>query len=306
MKKLALACVLALVASCDQGNANLEHKIDGLVKDVKDIKDQVAAIKANGVAAPGGRQGAAAGGAQQPRPPRPTADPAKTYSVNVEGAPFEGPADALVTIVKAYEYACPFCSKVRPTMDEIKKKYGKDVRFVYKQFVVHPQVATSTALAACAAHKQGKFIQMDEQLWSKVFEARKFDKDKCWQPADAGAVKGTAEATGAAAGAGCENVEGIAKDIGLDVNKFKADMRGPCMEQIQKEQKEMQVVGVGATPGFFINGRFLSGAQPIESFQTLIDEELKKAKERVAAGTPQATYYKTWVVDKGEKAAEVK
>jgi hypothetical protein len=92
----------------------------------------------------------------------------------------------------------------------------------------------------------------------------------------------------------------------LDLNKFKADMRGSCMEQIQKEQKEMQVVGVGATPGFFINGRFLSGAQPIESFQTLIDEELKKAKERIASGTPQAAYYKTWIVDKGEKAAEVK
>lgn len=306
MKKLALACVLALVASCDQGNANLEHKIDGLVKDVKDIKDQLAK---GGVPAAGGRQGAAgAGGAQQPRPPRPTADPAKTYSVNVEGAPFEGPADAPITIVKAYEYACPFCSKVRPTMDEIKKKYGKDVRFVYKQFVVHPQVATSTALAACAAHKQGKFIQMDEQLWSKVFEARKFDKDKCWQPTAPAGVdgKGAAEATGAAAGAGCENVEGIAKDIGLDLNKFKSDMRGPCMEQIQKEQKEMQVVGVGATPGFFINGRFLSGAQPIESFQTLIDEELKKAKERIASGTPQASYYKTWIVDKGEKQAEIK
>ena len=303
MKKLALACVLALVAGCDQGNSNLEHKVDGLAKDIKDIKDILA--KGGGVAAPGARTGAAGGqGAQQPRPPRPTADPAKTYSVNVEGAPFEGPADALVTIVKAYEYACPFCAKVRPTMDEIKKKYGKDVRFVYKQFVVHPQVATSTALAACAAHKQGKFLQMDEQLWSKVFEARKFDKDKCWQPS-AGADAG-AKGAEAAAATGCENVEGIAKDIGLDVNKFKSDMRGPCMEQIQKEQKEMQVVGVGATPGFFINGRFLSGAQPVESFQTLIDEELKKAKERIASGTPQASYYKTWVVDKGEKAAEIK
>src|SRR5689334_6605338 len=113
MKKLALVCVLALVASCDQGNSNLEHKVDGLAKDIKDIKDILA--KGGGPAAAGNRAGAAgaAGGQQQPRPPRPTADPAKTYSVNVEGAPFEGPADALVTIVKAYEYACPFCAKVR-------------------------------------------------------------------------------------------------------------------------------------------------------------------------------------------------
>jgi protein-disulfide isomerase len=297
MNKLALVSLLAFVAACDQGNSNLEKKVDKLSDDIKALKASIDSMPKGGAnvgAATGGR-GAQPGQQPQPRPPRPTADPAKTYSVPVEGAPFEGSADAAVTIVKAYEYACPFCQKVRPTMDEIKKKYGKDVRFVYKQFVVHPQVATSTALAACAAHRQGKFIQMDEQLWDKVFNARKFDKDKCWQGAEAGA-----------AGGGCENVDAIAKDIGLDVGKFKADMAGACMAQIQKEQKEMQVVGVGATPGFFINGRFLSGAQPVESFQALIDEELKKAKERIAGGTPAASYYKTWIVEKGEKQAEVK
>jgi protein-disulfide isomerase len=302
MKKLAVACVLALVAGCDQGNSNLEKKVDKLAEDIKSIKTSIDGLKAAGgvagAAAPGGR------GAAQPRPPRPTADPAKTYSVPVEGAPFEGPADALVTVVKAYEYACPFCEKVRPTLAELKKKYGKDLRVVYKQFVVHPQVATSPALAVCAAHRQGKFLQMDEAVWEKVFKARKFDKDKCWTGAD-GAAKGAAEA-GAAAPGGCENLEAIAKEVGLDVGKFKADMAGACMAQIQKEQKEMQVVGVGATPGFFINGRFLSGAQPLESFQALIDDELKKAKERVAGGTPQGSYYKTWIVEKGEKQAEIK
>ena len=57
----------------------------------------------------------------------------------VDGDPFEGPADAKVTIIKAYDYMCPFCDKVRPTMDELRKKYGNDLRVVYKQFVVHPQ-----------------------------------------------------------------------------------------------------------------------------------------------------------------------
>ena len=58
-------------------------------------------------------------------------------------------------------------------------------------------------------------------------------------------------------------------------------------------------MGVTGTPAFFINGRFLSGAQPFPAFQALIDEELKKAK---AAGIAQAEYYQKAVVDKGAKS----
>ena len=280
MNKLALvaAALIVAAAGCAQDNKKIEKQNEEIAKKLDDI---LAELKK------GGGRGAGAG--QQPqRQPRPTADPAKTYSVNVEGSPFSGPADALVTIVKGYEYACPFCDKVRPTLAEIKQKYGKDVRVVYKQFVVHPQVATSTALAACAGHKQGRFQQVDEALWEKIFKARKFDKDRCWQE-----------------DGGCPNVEGVAKELGLNVDKFKADMK-ECMPIIQRDQKELSVVGLGATPGFFINGRFLSGAQPFEAFAAVIDDELKKAKERVSQGTSAASYYKTWVVEKGEKQAEIK
>ena len=290
LKNVALAAVAATqLFACQQDNRNLEKKIDDMQKDVAAIKTSLA----SGAGRPGANAPA------QPQPKRPTADPAKTYAVDITGLPFQGPADAKVTIVKGYEYACPYCEKVRPTIDEVMKKYGKDVKVVYKQFVVHPQFATSTALAACAANKQGKFDDMDTALWEKVFKTRAFDKappagadgkvQQCWETAD-----------------GCPTVVGLAKDIGLNVDKFKADMKGDCQAEIQKEQKELQVVGVSATPGFFINGRNLSGAQPVEAFNALIDEELKKANDRIAAGTPQKDYYKTWVMDKGEKAAEIK
>ena len=91
----------------------------------------------------------------------------------------------------------------------------------------------------------------------------------------------------------------LAKEAGLDTAKFQADMKGECVGWVQKQQSQLQTFGVGATPGFFINGRFLSGAQPIAAFKTLIDEELKKAEERIAQGTPRESYYKTWVVEKG-------
>ena len=45
---------------------------------------------------------------------------------------------------------------------------------------------------------------------------------------------------------------------------------------VDADSKEAQELGVTGTPGFFVNGRFLSGAKPFEDFQALIDEELKR------------------------------
>jgi protein-disulfide isomerase len=283
MKSVALFAAVAGLSACKQDTANLEKKIDDLTTLVKNMPR-------GGGAAPGG-------GAQ--RPSRPEPDRAKTYAVPVDGEASDGPADAKITIVKASEYACPFCEKVRPTMDEIKKKYGNDVRLVYKSFVVHPATATAPALAVCAAQKQGKFVQMDEAIWEKVFKARNFDKDataeaggqpqKCWESA-----------------AGCPVVVGIANELQLNIEKFKSDMKGECQAQLQKGMGDLQRLGVAATPAFFINGRFLSGAQPLENFTALIDEELKKANDAIGKGTPAAEYYRQTVLDKGLKALETK
>ena len=281
MKKLVLLLACLSVTACQSDTKNLEHKVDELNKKV----DQL-------LAGGGGRPGAA----QPQRPARAEPDRAKTYAVPVDGDPSDGPADAKVTLVKAYDYACPYCEKVRDTMEDLRKKYGNDLRIVFKQFVVHPQVATAGALAFCAAAKQGKALQMDTLLWDKGFKGHNFDKDaagdaggasqKCWESA-----------------AGCPVVLGFAQEIGLDQAKFKTDMKD-CQQLTQKDMRELQALGVGATPSFFINGRFMSGAMPIENFTQLIDEEKKKADDRIGQGTPQAQYYQQWVIDKGLKTLE--
>ncbi len=130
---------------------------------------------------------------------------------------------------------------------------------------------------------------MNNLIWDKGFKARQLDSSdveggKCWEVAD-----------------GCKNVVTYAQELQLDVNKFKADMKGDCQGFVQNDIKSLQQFGVNGTPGFFINGRFIGGAVPIENFTTLIDEELKKANERVQQGTAAASYYQTWVMDKGLK-----
>ena len=279
MKKTLFTGVLlaSLAAAGCQKESSVDKEMLATLTAIKDGVD-----KLNATMAAGGGKGAgaerAAGAPGQANRPRPAApDPKAVYAVPVDGAASEGNANALVTIVKAFEYACPFCEKVRPTTDQIKSEYKDNVRFVYKQFVVHPQVATDSALGACAAHRQGKYVAMDNLLWEKAFKARAFDR---------------------------ANIEAIGKEAGLDVAKMKADMDGPCKEIIQKEQAEVSAVGTRGTPTFYINGRYLSGAQPFDNFKQVIDEELKKAQERVAQGTKPEAYYKEWVLNKGLKKVE--
>jgi protein-disulfide isomerase len=289
MKKLVLLALVITVSACTNDTRSLERKLDEMNK------------KLDKIAANGGGGGA---GAAQARAQRPEPDRAKTYAVPVENDPSDGPATAKITLVKAYDYACPYCEKVRGTMDDLRKKYGDDLRIVYKQLVVHPRNAMAGALAFCAAGKQGKHKEMDHLLWEKGFKARQMDLSEAAAPAEAGADKGAAGGKCWDSPAGCTNVVGFAQELQLNVDQFKNDMKGACMQQVQADMKSMQQLGVSATPAFFVNGRFLSGAMPIENFNALIDEEMKKANERIQAGTPAAQYYQQFVIDKGLKSLQ--
>lgn len=293
MKKLGLIALIVATAACTPDTKNSERKLDEMQKDLRDIKASIAALQKGGMGA----------GAQQ-RPARAEPDRSKTYAVPIDGDAVWGPADAKVTLVKAYDYACPYCEKVRPTMNDLKAKYGNDLRIVYKQLVVHPRNAMASALAFCAANEQGgidKAKKLDEYLWDKGFKARNLDNSDMPAAAEAGGGGGGKcwDAPG-----GCPIVVGFAQEAGLNVDKFKADMKGKCQQLVQKDMGELQRLAVGATPSFFINGRFLSGAMPIENFSALIDEELKKANERIQQGTPAADYYNQWVIQKGLKTVE--
>jgi len=168
--------------------------------------------------------------------------------------------------------------RVSSTLDELRKEYGNNIRIAWKHFVVHPQVATTPALATCAAHKQGKFFEMEKMIW-----------DKSWQ---GGRLQDLSEAT----------MTRYATDLQLDLDRFKADMNGAeCKQQIAHDQQQMAQIGTRGTPAFYINGRFLSGAQPIDRFKAIIDEELKKADEALKGGKKADEYY-LGIVASGKKS----
>lgn len=213
--------------------------------------------------------------AARPAPPRPRSpDPDQVYALPITGSPYRGARDALVTIVQGTEFACPYCEKVRPTIDALLDAYPGELKVVHKHFVVHPQTATVPAQASCAAARQGKFFEMHELIWDEAYPARDFSEAK---------------------------MEELAKKLKLDIHTFRADMTGPCPQVVTTDQAQLSAVGMRGTPSFYINGRFLSGARPIDNFKVIIDEELAKARDRVAAGQATASsYYDTFVIQAGK------
>ncbi len=94
-------------------------------------------------------------------------------------------------------------------------------------------------------------------------------------------------------------LEEYAKKVGLDVGRWKqCYTSNKYKERIEKDQQTAAQLGARGTPAFFINGRFLSGAQPFPNFARIIDEELEKAKK---SGASKGSYYDKEVVEKGEK-----
>jgi protein-disulfide isomerase len=258
---LAPLTALALALPAAGCQRDIGAQLDRIEKEQKETKELVQKL----LARPGGQRG----------PERKRHDPAVTYAVPIEGSPVKGKPDAPVTIVEAYEFACPACENARGVIDEMAKAYPDDVRVVYRTFLIHPPVATIPAHAACAANRQGKFDEMAPLIWDKGFNANR--------------------------NLSAENMEALAKEAGLDLARFKADMNGDeCKKFVQEEHTSLARLGVGATPSIFVNGRYLARRSP-DQFKALIEEELAKAKERIAAGTKPADYYKEWVLEKGAK-----
>jgi protein-disulfide isomerase len=206
----------------------------------------------------------------------------KTYAATISPIdPVEGPADAKVTIVEAYEFMCPYCYMVNPVLEQLRQKYPKDVRIVAKYMLIHGQPALPPAMVACAAAKQGKYHEVKEALWSALF---KMDNNRPAMQNDQLPL---------------ENLKKIAVGAGADAAKLDAELAsGDCQKWLQDSVASLRPLGVNGTPSFFVNGRF-TGAVGFEAFDALVKEELAKADKAIADGVAQADYYDKVVVAKG-------
>ena len=229
------------------------------------------------------RRQAEADAGQQPAP---DAVFAIDVTPNVKLGMVDGPATAAVTIVKAFDFACPFCEQSSTVLAELVKQYRGKLRVVFKNLVVHPETAMEGHLASCAAAKQQKYLAFKDAFWTDAFGPYKASNGK-----DRSSMGG-------------EGLLKIAARLGLDLKRLKADMASPaCKAIIDGDMSELDKFKVNATPTFFINGKLISGGLSKESFIKLIDEQLAIV---TTSGVPAADYYQREVIGKGEKKFRAK
>jgi protein-disulfide isomerase len=179
--------------------------------------------------------------------------PPPVYRVEVpfNGAPIRGAEKAPVTIVKFEDFQCPFCKTAQPTFKELLKKYDGKVRLVHKDLPleeIHPLARPAAEAARCAG-EQGKFWEYHDKLYA--------DSPKL----------------------GVEDLKSAAKDVGLNLLSFdQCFASGKYRSAVQKDFNDGAKLGLTGTPAFFINGREISGAQPVDAFSAVIDEELSQTK----------------------------
>lgn len=173
---------------------------------------------------------------------------APRFDVAEEGNPSFGPDSAPVTIIAFTDYECPYCSRAEATIQRVLTAYPEQVRMVVRDFPLsfHKNAQKAHEAAGCAL-EQGKFQEMHVRL----FENQR--------------------------NLGVEALTRYAQEIGLDTEKFSACLSSDARaDEVRADLQAGAAVGVQGTPAFFVNGRFVNGAQPFEAFQAIIDDELGK------------------------------
>jgi len=179
----------------------------------------------------------------------------------------KGEENAPVIIVEFSEYLCPFCAEyagfdavpARPidqgkTLQKIINNYveqGK-VKYIFRDFPVHGQKAKDISQAAYCAGEQEKYWEFHDFLFKN--QTKLYESDNL-----------------------SEDLKKISQELSLNNDQLSACLSSERFtKEIDQNYDLGKNVGVTGTPTFFINGRKLVGAQPYQTFEKIIEEELKK------------------------------
>ena len=182
--------------------------------------------------------------------------------------PTWGSRTAPVTIVEFADFQCHFCRMGEATMAHVRATYGaQTVRIVWKNSPLdfhaeaHPTAEAAAAVFALAG---------GDAFW-------RFHSSALSEQGDLG----------------LENSLKWAKAAGVnDVDALRAGLVSHrWAPAVDADLAEGQSLGVRGTPTFFVNGIGVVGAQPFEFFRSLIDDQMRAAQAKLAAGTPPDRLY---------------
>ena len=169
--------------------------------------------------------------------------------IDTTGSPYKGVENAPVVIVVFSDFQCPFCSRLTSLLDQVIKKYPKEVKIVYKNFPIRShRYSEASAKAALAAERQGKFWAFHDLLYAHYKELSD------------------------------EEIRKIASQLKLNMAQFEKDRKDPAIaEKVRADIWDGRKAGFKGTPTVFINGRRLR-KRSLQGFSEIIDKELQKGE----------------------------
>jgi len=172
--------------------------------------------------------------------------------VGFDAARLKGSPNAPVMIVEFSDFSCPYCRQAEATLREIVSKYQGKVSQAYRDYPVreaHPHAQMAAEASRCAA-EQGRFWEYHDLLFATP---EKQDRD---------------------------NLLFDARVLQLDEKRFDSCLSsGQYKPQIDQDLQDGARAGIVGTPGFFVNGILVDGAQPAAVFEQIIDQELSKKQK---------------------------
>jgi protein-disulfide isomerase/rhodanese-related sulfurtransferase len=197
-------------------------------------------------------------GEAPPPPPPPPTDTTADRLVRPDSHIWGNP-NAAVTVVEFGDFECPICGREEPVTAEIRAKYAKQIRFVFRQFPlvrIHPFAERMAEASECAG-EQGKFWEAVDKIYSRQTDLSE------------------------------DGLKRDAAEIGLDQAKFDACMAsGAEAARVQRDREDGKALGVNATPEFFAGRQVVPNVPDFAELSRIIDEEL--AEQGIIPNPPVA------------------
>jgi protein-disulfide isomerase len=188
-------------------------------------------------------------------------------------SPARGSDDPLVVVHIASDFQCPVCKRAVLPAEQLIRDLPSDVRVEFKHHALSSHArAEAAAVAAMAAHKQGKFWEFHDLLFGNFGQLSDGD------------------------------FEDYAKQLNLDLDKFRADLADAALrQQVQSEGRACDIQDAPGTPGFFINGKKQVGWGSYFGFKTMVQRELDEAKKLAAQGMSRRDVLKQRMMQNADK-----
>jgi protein-disulfide isomerase len=160
--------------------------------------------------------------------------------LNDPDAPVGGNPAGDVTLVEFFDYNCPYCRRVAPTVAELEDT-DSDLRIVYKEFPILGASSQFAARAVLASRKQGKYVSFHNALMQATEQVKE------------------------------ESVIEIVRTVGLDTEQLRVDMQDPAIQEATARNLRLaNALGVTGTPSFVIGQEIVPGAADLRTLQGLI------------------------------------